>query len=339
MVIDWVDTIQDADHDASMSAEKVDDQRFFVPVVAIPVIATFAAGPLMGVTARLSGNETSGGAVDINPVAFAVVGPSAYVVIGLIMLAVARRLPLERRRFGPLPAAAALAVFCGGIVAGALSPDVPVLIAMVVVAPALAVGGLVGHRGALRLIGSTELPVTSVPAPAGADRYSLSESATAVWVGRVAPVSAWTWAWAGASMLPASIFLAVGGPSWLVVVLAAALIGHCFARLNRRVGVLIGPTGVQVRAGVTRRVRLRVELANIAAAMTTTLKRPGLFAGRWTTKGTRLVISTGGTEALQVVLSDGSEIALSMTDPDEPARVLNGLLDRRAVVADGPAPC
>jgi hypothetical protein len=118
---------------------------------------------------------------------------------------------------------------------------------------------------------------------------------------------------------------------FLFVVLPATFVAHAMARANRRLWVTIGPSGVQLRSGLFKHLRLAVDLEHITAESITEIDRPRTFTSGWYSTAGRLRVTTRTGPALRLSLADETELVISMDDPDEPAGVLNTLLDQRSM--------
>ena len=317
------------------------DRRFVAAVGVLPAALVLVAGPVLSATSRLSGHTVTHGAVTINSAAAVVMGIGFVATAVLIVIAIRHRLHLERARYAPLPLTVAFAVFVATAFVGPLpgATSAPVTASALLVG--LAIGALVGHRVATSLLMLKILPTTAAPAPPDAQRYPITQRATAVWTGRLPALRYTTW------LLP---FAIIGVEWWLarrgipmimaIVLTPLVCVAHILGRANRRLRVTIGPSGIQLRSGLFNRLRQSVGLEVIAAASTTSVEHVQALTTDWHGTTRRLTIATHNGPALQVSLTDGTELVISMMNPAEPAGVINSLLDRRATVGvagDGPS--
>jgi hypothetical protein len=309
------------------------DRRFVAAVVVLPVGLAFLAGPVLSATSRWSGHAVHDGAVTLNSFIGPVVGAGFFVTATLIAVAIGHRLPLERPRFAPMPLTSASAVFAATIFVGPLRPSAPAWISAAATVAGLAFGALIGHRAANVLLKLDSLPTTAAPAPPNAQRYAITERSTAVWTGRLPALRSTSWL-VPTAFVAVELWLVHYGIRALLVIVAIPIIcfAHALGRANRRLRVTIGPSGVQLRSGLFNHLRQAVELDHIAAASTTTIEHLRYLGGDWHSTTQRLTIATRKGPALRLSLADDTELVISITNPGEPAGVVNSLLDHRATL-------
>jgi hypothetical protein len=94
--------------------------------------------------------------------------------------------------------------------------------------------------------------------------------------------------------------------------------------------VTIGPSGVQFRNGVTRRLRLSVDIEHVTAASITAVESKRPFNAAFYSSARQLRIATRPGPAMRLTLADDTELIISMMHPAGPVGVLNSLLDQRS---------
>jgi hypothetical protein len=312
------------------------DHRFAWAAVVVPLGIAFAAGPLFSAASRLSGHPVHDGAVTVSSYAWFVVGAGPVITALLVVLvAVAHRLPLELGKYASLPLAAAGAAMSAGVVGGLTPQSVPTWATVAVLAAGGTGGVVVGRHTALKILDVGALPVSAAPAPEAATRFPLEPGGTAVWTGQVPPVRLRTWLII-VPRLALAVFvvrLRVVSP-WLIVLLVVSGCAWVVVyRARRRYRITIGPTGVQLRTGLFKRLKGSIELGNIVAASTTRIDR--LAIAGWRSTPRRLTIATRPGSALHISLTDQTDVVISLPDPAVPAAVINSLLDQRATARPG----
>jgi hypothetical protein len=299
--------------------------------VVVPLGIALTTGPLFSAASRLSGHPVHYGAVTVSSYAWFVVGGAPIITAMLVVfVAVAHRLPLELGKYASLPLAAAGTAMAAGVVGGLTPLSVPTWVTVAVLAAGGAVGLVVGRHTALKILDIGALPVSAAPAPDSATRLSLEPGGTAVWTGRVPPVRLRIWLFLVARLAIAvwAVRLRVVSP-WLIVLIVPAACGNLLVhRARRRYRITIGPSGVQLRTGLFKRLKGSIELGNIVAASTTRIDH--LAIAGWRSTPRRLTIATRPGNALRISLTDQTDVVISLPDPTVPAAVINGLLDQRA---------
>ena len=309
------------------------DRRFVATAVVLPVGLAFLSGPVLSATSRWSGHAVHGGAVTLNSFIGPVVGAGFFITATLIAVAIGHRLPLERPRFAPMPLTAAGAVFVATVFVGPLRPSTPAWISATATVAGLTFGALIGHRAANGLLKLDSLPTTAAPAPPNAQRHAIAERSTAVWTGRLPALRSTSWL-VPTGFIAVEWWLVHYGIKALLVIVAVPIIclTHALGRANRRLRVTIGPSGMQLRSGLFNHLRQAVDLDHIASASTTTIENLRWLGGDWHSTTQRLTIATRKGPALRLCLADETELVISMTNPSEPAGVINSLLDHRATL-------
>jgi hypothetical protein len=310
------------------------DRRFLATAIALPVAILLASGLALELAIRLSGHPvTADGATSISATSSAIMLFGSLATMATVLLAVVRRLPLERLRYAPIPVSCAAGVFVATVFVGLLPIDASAWFEVGAAVAGVVAGAYFGHRAAVSLLKADALPLTSDPAPPTAERYPLGQSATAVWTGRVpAPPPIEAWIFPAVYVIYVLLSIAVAGMPWVWAMIGIAVVGPAtyLGRANRRVRIAIGPAGIQIRSGLRDRVRLAISLAQIEGAAATTVERRMGLTGDWRSTSHGLTIATRSGPALDISLTDGTNVVISIPDPAQPASVINSLLDQRA---------
>lgn len=313
------------------------DGRFHATTIVLPVAILLASGLAHGLTARLSGHPvTADGAISLSATSAATMLLGSWATIGAVLLANVRRLPLERLRYAPIPVSCASGVFVATVLVGLLPIDASAWLEVGAAVAGVVAGAYFGHRAAVSLLKADALPLTSDPAPPTAERYPIGQSATAVWTGRVpTPPPIGDWIFLAVYVIYVLLSIAVAGMPWIWAMIGIAMVGPAtyLGRANRRVRIAIGPAGIQIRRGFRDRVRLAISLAQIEGATATTVKRRMRLTGDWHSTSHGLTIATRSGPALDISLTDGTSVVISIADPAQPASVINSLLDQRAAAS------
>jgi hypothetical protein len=308
------------------------DRRFLATTIVLPVAIVLASGLALGLTIRLSGHPvTADGARSISATSAVIMFFGSWATMAAILLASVRRLPLERIRYAPIPVSCAGGVFVATVLVGLLPTDSSAWLQVGTAVAGTVSGVYVGHRTAVALLKTDALPLTSDPAPSTAERYPIGGSATAVWTGQVPALPVTTWILPAVTVVFGLVLLFVGMP-WLLAMIGIAMVGpaHYLGRANRRVRIAIGPAGIQIRSGLTNRIRQVVSLAQVTGAAAKAATRHTGLTGEWHSTSRGLTIATRSGPALAISLTDGTSVTISIADPDQPAGVINSLLDQRA---------
>lgn len=313
------------------------DDRFLVTTIALPVAILLASGLALELAIRLSGHPVSeDGAISISATNAAITLVGSWATIGAVLLANVRRLPLERLRYAPIPASCASGVFVATVLVGLSPIDASAWLAVGAAAAGVVTGAYVGHRAAVSLLKPDALPITSDPAPPTAERYPLGQSATAVWTGRIpAPPPIEAWIFPAVYVIYVLWSIPVAEMPWIWAMIGIAMVGPAtyLGRANRRVRIAIGPAGIQIRRGLRNRVRLAISIAQVTGAAATTVKRRIGLTGDWHSTSHGLTIATRSGPALDISLTDGTSVVISIAEPVQPASVINSLLDQRAAAS------
>lgn len=310
------------------------DGRFFTTTIVLPVAILLASGVALGLAIRLSGHPvTQDGATSISATSAAIMFFGSLATMAAVLLANVRRLPLERLRYAPIPVSCASGVFVATVFVGLLPIDASVWLEVGAAVAGVVAGAYFGHRAAVSLLKADALPLTSDPAPPTAERYPLGRTATAVWTGRVpAPPTIEAWIFPAVYVAFALLSIRVAGMPWIWAMIGIAMVGPAtyLGRANRRVRIAIGPAGIQIRSGLRNRVRQDISLAQITGAAATTVERRMGLTSDWHSTSHGLTIATRSGPALDIALSDGTSVVMSIAEPAQPAGVINSLLDQRA---------
>lgn len=307
---------------------------FMVSTTVVPIGLVIAAGPLMSAIARGAGRAPVVGTESVGGAPWIAVAAGTWLTFLAIGMAWPHRMPLERGQYAPWPLTVAGATLVDAPLGATVSPSASPAVGVIAVVIGVVAGGSLARVTAVRVLGGEPLPVSTAPARSGVDRLELSGHRTAMWAGRMTPLPRATSLLAIPTIGIHALLVAAGGPRWIAVVgVPLTISSQIVSRSNRRLRVLVGPTGVEIRSGVLDRVRRTVALDVITAAGTTTVRRRAFKD--WYSAPDRLAIVTRSGPALRMSLTVGSVVDLSVPDPAEPARLINGLLDRRAVSTAG----
>lgn len=351
--IEPIDTIQSVRYDhlvtsthdgASARSSTVldsDDRRYALLTFVLPFVILILAGiAMMAIGAVVDGVEDGG--VEMGFVPFAAFGLGMYAVVIFVIVAATRQFPTDRPWCAHWTLAIASAAGVVTVITATFGESASAWPMLAFALPIGAIAGLTTYVFVRRALPKPAPPETNAPAPATAIRRGTAVDRTAIWSGRVPPRSRSRWSTvvtiAISGVLLAIMLVTSGGP-WTGAFLSAfpvplVLVTTAFYRpAAERVRVTVGPSGLILRNGITTRVVYSAGLDHIESAWFTDAPK----VSAWTSYGkqstsSRLSFLSREGPALLVRLTDGTDIVVTLDQPDQAAGVINDLLDRRASV-------